>query len=660
MTRKIGLTPFGKILIANRGEIALRIMRTAKAMGFRTVAVFSEVDLDPLHVRAADQAVAISGALPGESYLNIGNIIAAARATGADAVHPGYGFLAENAAFAAACRDAGLIFIGPSPEAITAMGNKAGAKRLMLDAGVPCIPGYQGDDQSAAALKIEAGKIGFPVMIKAAAGGGGRGMRLVEAAGQFADALAGARSEAQSAFGDAEIVLEKAIVDPRHIEIQIFGDRHGNVIHLGERDCSIQRRHQKIIEEAPSPAMSPLLREKMGAAAVAAAKAIDYVGAGTVEFLLDRAGQFYFMEMNTRLQVEHPVTEAITGVDLVELQLRVARGEKMPLAQGDINFNGHAIEVRLCAEDVTRGFMPQSGTMELWRAPEKTLRVEHALESGTEISPYYDSMIAKLVGFGRTREEARRKLISGLEEMVALGPRTNQRFLIDCLAHDAFASGKATTAFVAAHGDELISCGEVDSARIKSLAGVLLYRTAGDTRRDGVSSIASRLPIGFRFELDSRPANASVTYRGSNGFEVMIDDECHSVRVLDLGCDTARFELDGVIEQAAYFRDGPLLLIGYRGAAFRVEDFSLAAAAFHGAHTSDGTIRALMNGRIVSVSAALGDLVAAGQPVITVEAMKMEHVHTAPIGGRLKSLAAVVGDQVAAGRLIAEIEKVEP
>ncbi len=381
-------------------------------------------------------------------YLNIGNIIAAARATGADAVHPGYGFLAENAAFAAACRDAGLVFIGPSPEAITAMGNKAGAKRLMLDAGVPCIPGYHGDDQSAAALKMAAEKIGFPVMIKAAAGGGGRGMRLVEAAGQFAGALAGARSEAQSAFGDAEIILEKAIDDPRHIEIQIFGDRHGNVIHLGERDCSIQRRHQKIIEEAPSPAVSPLLREKMGAAAVAAAKAIDYVGAGTVEFLLDRAGQFYFMEMNTRLQVEHPVTEAITGIDLVELQLRVAHGEKLPFTQGDISFNGHAIEVRLCAEDVTRDFMPQSGTMELWRAPEKTLRVEHALESGTEISPYYDSMIAKLVGFGRTRDEARRKLISGLEEMVALGPRTNQRFLIDCLAHDAFASGKATTAFV--------------------------------------------------------------------------------------------------------------------------------------------------------------------------------------------------------------------
>jgi geranyl-CoA carboxylase alpha subunit len=657
MTAKLKLTPFRKILVANRGEIALRIMRTAGAMGFRTVSVFSDADRHALHVQAADEAVAIGGALPAQSYLNIENIIAAAKTSGADAVHPGYGFLAENAGFAAACRDAGLIFIGPSPEAIAAMGNKAGAKRLMIEAGVPCIPGYQGDDQSPETLKAEAKRIGFPVMIKAAAGGGGRGMRLVESIGRFAAALASAQSEALGAFGSADVILEKAVIDPRHIEIQVFGDRYGNVIHLGERDCSIQRRHQKLIEEAPSPAVSPQLRDKMGATAVAAARAIDYEGAGTLEFLLDRDGKFYFMEMNTRLQVEHPVTEAITGLDLVELQLRAAVGEKLPLAQSDVVFRGHAIEARLCAEDVTQGFMPQSGRVALWRAPEG-LRVEHALESGGEISPYYDSMIVKLVSSGRTREEARRKLVSGLDELVALGPRTNQNFLIRCLEHEVFVDGGATTAFVASHGDAL-SNGDTDVERIASLAGVLLYRTAGDARA-GVSSLAHRLPIPFRFDLDGQPIDAAVVYRGGERFEVAIGGATRSVRVFGLGEDAASFEIDGAIDHTSYFRDGNLLLIGCHGAVFHVADRTFEAIAVHGGKASDGVIRASMNGRVVGVQASLGDLVQAGQPVITLEAMKMEHVHTAPMGGRVKSLSASPGEQVSAGRLLAEIEKVEP
>ena len=381
--------PFRNILIANRGEIALRIMRTARRLGYGVVAVYSDADRDALHVRCADQAIRIGEPLPAQSYLRVEAIIAAAKAAGADAVHPGYGFLAENEDFATACRDAGLVFIGPSPEAIKAMGNKAGAKTIMQAAGVPCVPGYQGADQSDAVMLAEAKNIGFPVMIKAVAGGGGRGMRLVADAAAFPDSSRSARSEAQGAFGDPTVILERAIVDPRHIEIQVFGDAYGHAIHLGERDCSVQRRHQKLIEEAPSPAVSPELRARMGAVAVAAVKSIGYEGAGTLEFLLDASGEFYFMEMNTRLQVEHPVTEAITGLDLVELQLRVASGEPLGLRQQDIQFSGHAIEVRLCSEDAGQDFMPQSGRMALWEMPDE-LRVEHALQSGSEIPPFYD------------------------------------------------------------------------------------------------------------------------------------------------------------------------------------------------------------------------------------------------------------------------------
>jgi geranyl-CoA carboxylase alpha subunit len=652
-------TPFHKILIANRGEIALRVMRTARALGFRTVAVFSSADRNARHVREADQAVYIGEALPQQSYLNIPAIIAAARTSGADAVHPGYGFLAENEDFAQACRDAGLVFIGPSPEAIVAMGNKAGAKRLMLEAGVPCIPGYQGEDQGESRLHAEAEKIGYPVMIKATAGGGGRGMRLVTSHNQFVDALRSAKSEAQSAFGNPEVILERAIVEPRHIEIQVFADRHGNAIHLGERDCSVQRRHQKVVEEAPSPAVTESLRRRMGETAVAAVRAINYEGAGTLEFLLDSGGNYYFMEMNTRLQVEHPVTEAITGLDLVELQLRVAGGEPLPIRQEDVRFRGHAIEVRLCAEDADQGFMPQSGVMSLWRMPHN-IRVEDALESGAEISPYYDSMIAKLISYGASRDEARRKLLAALQDAIALGVKTNQEFLASCLSHPVFEAGGATTAFIGTHGDELLKRDDDTDARAHALAAVLLYTTASDASagRPG-AGIAHRLPVVFHFDADSKSCVASLLNAGEDGYAVTIGERTFDIRVVGLEPTKLRFACDGLIESAWLARAGTELLLLYRGISYRIHDQSHASQAKQGESAGDGRIRASMNGRVVAVHVAVGDTVKAGQPVLTLDAMKMEHVHAAPVSGRVKALNAVMGDQVAVYRVIAEIEQTE-
>jgi len=649
-------TPFHKILIANRGEIALRVMRTARALGYRTVAVFSSADRSARHVKLADQAVHIGEALPAHSYLDIEAIIAAAKASGADAVHPGYGFLAENADFARACRDAGLVFIGPSPEAIMALGNKSRAKQLMLDAGVPCVPGYQGDDQGEGRLCGEARKIGFPVMIKAAAGGGGRGMRLVSTPGQFPDALRSARSEAQSAFGNPGVILERAIVEPRHIEIQVFVDRYGNAIHLGERDCSVQRRHQKLIEEAPSPAVNAQLRQRMGATALAAVKAIRYEGAGTVEFLLDAAGSFYFMEMNTRLQVEHPVTESITGLDLVELQLRVASGEPLPIAQDDVHFRGHSIEIRLCAEDAYQSFMPQSGVMTLWQMP-GNIRVEDAVETGASISPYYDSMIAKLVSYGTSRDEARRKLIAALEDAVALGVKTNQKFLANCLRHPVFAAGAATTAFVGAHAEELLKPDGDSDARVHALAAVLLYATASETATGHIgSSIAHRLPIAFRFNANGRQCIASLLNQGDKRYSVDIGGRGFDLSIIEFEFNRVRFACDGVIESAAFARDRTELLLQYRGSACRIQDRSHATPARQGEVDADGKIRASMNGRVVAVHVAVGDEVKAGQPVITLDAMKMEHVHSAPIAGRITVLNAVMGDQVQIYHVIAEIE----
>jgi geranyl-CoA carboxylase alpha subunit len=656
MNAQIKRTPFHKILIANRGEIARRIMRTARRLGYGVVAVYSDADRESLHVREADEAVRIGEALPAQSYLRIEAIIDAAKASGADAVHPGYGFLAENEEFAQACRDAGLVFIGPSPDAIKAMGNKARAKAIMQGAGVPCVPGYEGADQSDATMFAEAGKIGFPVMIKAVAGGGGRGMRLVTDAAAFPDALRGARSEAQGAFGDASVILERAILEPRHIEIQVFGDTFGNAIHLGERDCSVQRRHQKLIEEAPSPKVTPELRTRMGAVAVAAIKSLRYEGAGTLEFLLDRNGEFYFMEMNTRLQVEHPVTEAITGLDLVELQLRVAAGEPLGLIQDEIKFAGHAIEVRLCSEDVTCDFMPQSGRMALWQMPDE-LRVEHALQSGSEIPPFYDSMIAKLISHGATRGEARRRLVHGLEQATAFGVPTNQAFLAACLRHPAFASGEATTAFIARYRDDLLSPRK-DAASEAALAALLLYVTdANAPPWQSGRTLAATFPIPVRIGLDHGIHDLEIVRKRDGTYVANIDGgECR-FEIDELGRDAIRFRVNGVTESARFLRDRERLYILHRGITLSVRDLTLAAPAATAAATGgDGKVRAAMSGRVVAVLVKQGERVAAGQPVMTLEAMKMEHVHTAPISGRISAIDVAEGEQLTTGRIVVEIE----
>ncbi|CCD92474.1 putative biotin carboxylase [Bradyrhizobium sp. ORS 375] len=649
MSRK----PFHKVLIANRGEIALRIMRTARRLGHGVVAVHSDADADAPHVRLADQAVRIGAPPPAQSYLNIPAIIAAAKATGADAVHPGYGFLAENEDFAQACRDAGVAFIGPSPEAIKAMGNKAGAKTIMQCAGVPCVPGYQGEDQGDDAMLREARRIGFPVMIKAVAGGGGRGMRLVSDADAFPDMLRSARSEAAAAFGDGTVILEKAIPNPRHIEIQVFGDSHGNAVHLGERDCSVQRRHQKLIEEAPSPAVSLELRARMGAVAVQAVKALGYEGAGTLEFLLDGDGQFYFMEMNTRLQVEHPVTEALTGLDLVDWQLRVAAGEPLPLRQEQIRLEGHAIEVRLCSEDAAQDFMPQSGRMALWQMPD-AIRVEHALASGAAIPPYYDSMIAKLISHGATREEARARLITGLEQAVALGVTTNQSFLLSCLRHPAFAAGRATTGFIPVHRDELRA--PIAGAAEAALAALLLsvsHPLAYPVR--GGRSLGVSFATPLRFEIDGEVVDCELLRERDGSYRMNAGDAEHRLEIDALSDDAVRFRHADIVDSARFVRDGDRLFVHHRGRTLTLRDLTLAAPQSTAAAGGDGKVRAALNGRVVAVLVKAGDRVTLGQPVVTLEAMKMEHVHTAGLAGMVSAIEVTEGDQVTTGRIVVEI-----
>ncbi|HOB94778.1 MAG TPA: acetyl-CoA carboxylase biotin carboxylase subunit [Aquabacterium sp.] len=655
---------FTKILIANRGEIALRVLRSAHALGYETVAVHSTADANARHVLEADAAVCIGEPLPRQSYLNIPAIIDAAKRSGSDAVHPGYGFLAENEDFAAACRDAGLVFIGPSPEAIKSMGDKAGAKAIMAAAGVPVIPGYQGEDQSADRLAAEAARIGWPVMIKATAGGGGRGMRRVDRAEDFAGLLQSAQSEALGAFGDATVILERALIAPRHIEIQVFADRHGNAVHLGERDCSVQRRHQKVIEEAPSPAVNADLRARMGEVAVKAVKAIGYEGAGTLEFLLDSEGAFFFMEMNTRLQVEHPVTELITGLDLVEWQLRVAAGEPLPLQQAQITFTGHAIEVRLCAEDPRAQFMPQSGRMLAWQMPEQgsdAIRVEHALRPGDEIPPYYDSMIAKLVAHGATRAESIRRLQRGLRNAVALGVATNQAFLQQCLAHPVFADGGATTAFIgdnqAALLDPLGAEGDAGlRKRVAAMAALLLHHSTGAAV---ASPLAHRLPTLQRFTLDGVAVSGALVQDGAHSFNSKLNGEeakLDVVRHADRGAGgTSRLLVDGLAQTVTWARVDATLHLSVAGRAWRVYDLSRAIAQRGGESASDGKLRASMNGRVVAVQVAVGDVVAVGQPMVTLEAMKMEHVHAAPIAGRVTALHVSVGDQVGSHRVVAEV-----
>ena len=640
--------PINRLLVANRGEIALRIMRSANALGIETVAVFSEADRGTPHVEFADRAICIGPAQAALSYLNIDAIIDAAKRTGADAVHPGYGFLAENAAFAAACAEADLTFVGPSVEAIDLMGNKRQAKQRMQAAGVPCVPGYSGEDQSDEVLIREAADVGFPLMVKAAAGGGGRGMRLVKAADDLPAALASARSEALSAFGSDELILERAIVRPRHVEIQVFADNHGNTIHLGERDCSVQRRHQKVIEEAPSPAVDADLRARMGEAAVLTATNINYTGAGTVEFLLDGDSAFYFMEMNTRLQVEHPVTEMITGLDLVDWQLRVARGEKLPLTQNEVEFVGHAIEVRLYAEDPTRDFMPQTGEILMWEPDESDdLRVDHALTEGQEISAFYDPMIAKVAACGDTREDARRRLITGLNDTPLLGIRNNKTWLTHCLQHETFASGEATTAFIEDHSKELLA---MDTRQAQAVAMVLLaLRDAPDT---GPWTSAGVMSWPFRVDFgDDKVVQTYVEMRDNRLFTVAFDDD--HVEHLELDADGLLCS-NGQQISGATLVDGDTVHLEFDGISVSATEM-LQPEAGGNVGTGDGRLVAPMPGRIVRVASA-GDSVKEGDIIVVLEAMKMEHEITAPFDGTLSSVNVEADQQVTGRQTLAQIE----
>ncbi|MGB5950636.1 MAG: acetyl-CoA carboxylase biotin carboxylase subunit [Parvibaculum sp.] len=659
---------FTKILVANRGEIAVRVIRTARALGYRTVAVYSEADSSAPHVALADEAVLIGPAPVASSYLDPERLLKAAAATGADAVHPGYGFLSENAAFARACAEAGLVFIGPSADAIHLMGNKAEAKRRMIAAGVPCVPGYEGRDQSDAAFVAAAEEIGYPVMVKAAAGGGGRGMRLVERKDQLVAALASARSEALNAFGSDELILEKAVQQPRHVEIQVFGDSHGHVIHLGERDCSVQRRHQKVVEEAPCPVMTPGLRDMMGRAAVEAARSIKYEGAGTVEFLLDRDGEFYFLEMNTRLQVEHPVTELVTGLDLVALQLRVARGEVLPLTQDDVTLEGHAIEVRLYAEDPSNNFLPASGRVDVWRpASGDGVRIDHGLREGQEISPFYDPMIAKIIAWGSDRDEARRRLIRALEETTVFGPVTNKDFLVAILAQERFAAGEATTAFLAENfGDAGLEATRPTRAQA-ALASVLQYRAARDDAAARAVALtpklkdwasAGTLASRFSYSLgEEAPVEFRVSALGGGRYRVEEGESVHNVEVLNDEAGVARMLVGNVQKTLRHLASGEAKLhLAVDGRSF-VFDNLLKRAKGADETASGGHILAPMHGKILRLNVAVGDEVAEGQSLVVLEAMKMEHEINATRSGKVTAVNVALGDQVPANTLMIEMEQ---
>jgi geranyl-CoA carboxylase alpha subunit len=643
---------FKKVLVANRGEIALRIMRTAKAKGLYTIAVYSDADVDTPHTRFADEAWHIGGAAPKDSYLNIESIIAVAKKSGAQAIHPGYGFLAENASFAKACNDAGITFIGPSQTAIAAMGDKAKAKQLMRAAGVPCIDGYDGSEQTVSALSPIAELIGFPLMIKAAAGGGGRGMRLVHSVAEFPSLLTSAQSEALNSFGDATVLLEKAVINPRHIEIQVVADRFGNVIHLGERDCSIQRRHQKIIEEAPSPVVSDSLRNEMGAIAVKATKAIQYEGVGTFEFLLDENGKFYFMEMNTRLQVEHPVTEAITGLDLVAMQFDIANGLALSLSQEQVSFKGHAIEVRLCAEDVITKFTPQSGELLSWVAP-KNLRVEHALEPRSIITPFYDSMIAKIISYANTRQEACNQLAHGLDELVALGVPTNQDFLSACIRHSDFEKGKFNTAFIERNFDKLTSQPANSNRPINEVVAAALLFTLN--REQSKSSLAHPYPVILKFAMNG--AKHAIISQFKKALAIRYDEIDTAIQLSVLRNGLAAVNDGQQAHQIAYTVQGNSIYFRYNGQNFHAIDQRFEPDASSHLVRQDGICRASTNGKVVAVHVDIGAMVEIGQAVVTIEAMKMEHVHVSKVRGLVDGVNVKVGDQIKQKQALISVNK---
>jgi geranyl-CoA carboxylase alpha subunit len=629
---------FNKILIANRGEIACRVMRTAHRLGYRTVAVHSSADAQSLHVRMADEAVAIGDAQAAASYLNVAAILAAAQATGADSVHPGYGFLSERADFAQACLDAGLVFIGPPPAAIRAMGNKAAAKRRMLDAGVPCAPGYFGAEQDDARLAIEASTLGLPLLVKAVAGGGGRGMRLVRQMSELTDAIAGARREAISAFGDGTLMLERLIEHGRHIEIQIFADSHGHAVHMGERDCTAQRRRQKVIEESPSPVVSPAMREAMGRDAVAAALAVGYVGAGTVEFIVNAQMRHYFLEMNTRLQVEHTVTECITGLDLVEWQLRVAQGEALPLKQSEITFTGHAIEARLYAEDPYDPWRPQTGRIAGWRPERAGIRVDHGIAEGDEVTPYYDAMVAKFIAHGHDRADAVRRLTRALQDAPLLGLRCNGRFLVDLVNAPEFTQAQMHTTLLddwSTQGHALLQRPVPPEEAWLLAAAVLTRQEPGTLRPASVSQTALTLICdGVQRTLQSPPANMHV---------VAHDD------------DELRYVTQGVQRRVRAMMHNGTLHLSMRGHVFSFSEASPYPAT--SSSSADPTrARAPVAGVVSQVAVQVGDVVSVGQPLVCVEAMKMEMWLHAGAAGTVRAVKAKVKDSVASGAVLVELE----
>jgi len=649
---------FASVLIANRGEIACRVIRTARRLGLRSVAVYSDADANALHVRLADEAHRIGPASAAESYLAIDRLIAAAKMARAEAVHPGYGFLAENADFVQACADAGLAFIGPPPAAIRAMGLKDRAKALMQQAGVPVVPGYHGERQEPAFLKQKAYETGYPVLIKAVAGGGGKGMRRVDRHADFDGALQSCMREAQSAFGDARVLIEKYIAAPRHVELQVFADRHGHVIHLGERDCSLQRRHQKVIEEAPAPGMSADLRAQMGDAAIAAARAVGYEGAGTVEFIADgrgglKAGGFWFMEMNTRLQVEHPVTESVTGLDLVEWQFRVAAGEQLPLAQHQVAFTGHAVEARLYAEDPERNFLPSTGALIALQFPQLPgLRIDSGVAAGDAVTPFYDPMLAKLIAHGPTRDEALDILANALDATIVAGPRSNAPFLATLARAPGFRGGDFDTGFIDAHMDELGAAQGLDRAAVAFGAQELLKREAvriaiaqepgapgSPWDADDAFQLAGPRILSLPLIADGDAVVARVAY-GPDGPDVTIDGETPASDAVAIAAEDAVYVLRRGRQTKVSLRDLALDEAGDAGAG--------------------GFVRAPMHGKVLAVLVEVGASVSHGQRLAIVEAMKMEHTLVSPIDGVVVEIAVTADTQVAEGARIMMIEPANP
>ena len=658
---------FKKILIANRGEIACRVAATAKRLGIHTVAVYSEADANAQHVKACDEAVLIGGPAPRDSYLQWERILAAAKATGAEAVHPGYGFLSENEAFAQACADAGVVFIGPPPSAIQAMGLKAESKRLMEAAKVPLVPGYHGADQDPALLKRETDRIGYPVLIKASAGGGGKGMRAVFSADEFDAALASCKREAINSFGDDAVLIERYVQKPRHIEIQVFGDTHGDCVYLFERDCSVQRRHQKVLEEAPAPGMTPERRAQMGKAAVAAAKAVGYVGAGTVEFIAEQDGRFYFMEMNTRLQVEHPVTEAITGQDLVEWQLRVAAGQPLPLKQHELTMHGHAIEARICAENPDGGFLPATGALDVARWPAHVafqrgdVRIDAGVREGDAISPFYDSMIAKLIVWGEDRAQALARLDAALRDTHIVGLHTNVAFLRRCAATASFSNADLDTGLIEREKAQLFD--QPGLPLRVSAAAVVAHTLAVEATTQGTDPWSAR--DGFRlfgaatrrFDLEAGGTHHEVLlarhHRGGmtltvagEAIDFAVQSSDAETHELFLGTDRIRVKTYAQGERVAVF--------GAEGSAVLTE-VDLIAHAGDGA-AEGGRLTAPMPGKLVAFLAQAGDTVTKGQPLAVMEAMKMEHTISSPRDGTVAELLFAVGDQVSDGAELLKLE----